>query len=156
MITIPQRWVFLLPLLALAGCDSSTPMPSASPTPQVSVVEQEASSPPPNNPVSIQGWLKPGTPELEFVEVPVSVTLEEFSSSGESKIVATTTTKASYETGFLARFVLEYNTSQLDEGAKYFVRVEAKREDKVLWRNNIFFSGLSNPYQDSTLNIVVK
>lgn len=157
MITILQRCVFFLPLLVMTGCDSSDAAKQVTVTSQVSVTEQKATElKPQNNLVSIQGWLKPGSPDLEFVEVPVNVALEEFNSSGEAKIVATTTTKASYETGFLARYVLEYNTNQLDEDAKYFVRVEAKRGESVLWRNNIFFSGLSNPYQDSTINIVVK
>ncbi|EEX94690.1 hypothetical protein VIOR3934_20986 [Vibrio orientalis CIP 102891 = ATCC 33934] len=157
MITILQRCVFFLPLLVMTGCDSSDAAKQVTVTSQVSVTEQKATElKPKNNLVSIQGWLKPGSPDLEFVEVPVNVALEEFNSSGEAKIVATTTTKASYETGFLARYVLEYNTNQLDEDAKYFVRVEAKRGESVLWRNNIFFSGLSNPYQDSTINIVVK
>ncbi|OEF88861.1 hypothetical protein [Vibrio splendidus] len=157
MITILQRFALFLPLLALTGCDSSDATKQVTVTSQVSVTEQKATAPKTlNRPVSVQGWLKPGSPDLEFVEIPVKVTLEEFSSSGESKILATTTTKANYHTGFLARYVLEYNTNQLDEDAKYFVRVEAKRGEEALWHNNILFSGLTNPYQNSTINIVVK
>ncbi|WP_086775602.1 hypothetical protein [Vibrio coralliirubri] len=157
MITILQRCALFLPLLALTGCDSSDATKQVTVTSQVSVTEQKETAPKPqNSPVVIQGWLKPGSPDLEFVEVPVHVALEEFNSSGEAKIVATTTTKANYDTGFLARYSLEYNTSLLDKDAKYFVRAEAKRGEDVLWRNNIFFSGLTNPYQNSTINIVVK
>ncbi|MEZ9700947.1 hypothetical protein AB4455_20450 [Vibrio sp. 10N.261.46.E12] len=157
MITILQRCALFLPLLVLTGCDSSDASKQVAVTSPVPVTAQKATAPKPqNSPVSVQGWLKPGSSDLEFVEVPVNVTLEEFNPSGEAKIVATTTTKASYETGFLARYVLEYNTNQLDEDAKYFVRVEVKQGETVLWHNNVLFSGLSNPYQDSTINIVVK
>ncbi|WP_244230835.1 hypothetical protein [Vibrio ouci] len=101
MITILQRCALFLPLLALTGCDSSDATKQVTVTSQVSVTEQKATAPKPqNSPVAIQGWLKPGSPDLEFVEVPVNVALEEFNSSGEAKIVATTTTKASYETVF--------------------------------------------------------
>ncbi|MGD8110530.1 hypothetical protein [Vibrio sp. NTOU-M3] len=137
----------VLALLGLFGCEQQNNKPQVTKDPMVKTENKD---------VVITGFIKPKNRNIPFVEVPAKVTLEEMNRGGDHKVLASTIVKASYDTGFLAQYTLDYNQAQLNKKSKYFVRVEAKEGSTLLWHNNILASGVKNPFEDSQINITIQ
>ena len=104
--------------------------------------------------VTIKGDIIAKSQIREFLGVDALVTLEQLS-EGQIHIIAATIARPNYDTGFNTSFELTYHTQLLKKKAQYYIRVTAKKGN-LLWKNNIFESNISNPYQPHHITINVE
>ncbi len=105
--------------------------------------------------ITVTGTIIPGSRDMNFIGVPATVSLNEMDKDHVVRAIASMDTKAAYETGFLANFTLNYSSKMINEGAIYYIKVEGKEGDTILWENNIMASGLKDLYSDTNMNITV-
>ncbi|MGY3570211.1 hypothetical protein [Vibrio paucivorans] len=141
----------LLFTLGVTGCDTHNSnadelsLSETQKSPTESVLKAESQQ------LTIKGSIKPAHRNVDFVEVPAVVKLKDMAGN----IIAETETKATYDTGFIAKYKMDYNSIDLEEDARYYVHVEGKRGNSIIWENNILISAVNNPRKNSVFNISV-
>ncbi len=105
--------------------------------------------------ITVTGTIVPASQDIKFIGVPATVSLNEMDRDHVVKSITSMVTTAEYDTGFLANFKLNYSSKMINEGAIYYIKVEGKEGDNILWENNIMASGLKDLYNDTNMNIEV-
>lgn len=105
--------------------------------------------------VTVMGTITPASEGMKFIGVPITVSLNEMDNNNSVRTISSVTTQATYDTGFLATFQLTYSTEIVSEEAIYYISVEGKEGNDVLWRNNVMTSGIKDVYSNSSMNITV-